>query len=73
LQVLTGKGAEIDITTASGRMVFGRISPPPANTPYRQLARGIAESKGWKSILSKTGRARNRVIGKLMLRALNDE
>jgi len=43
-----------------------------AETEYRQLARGIVESEGWKSVLSKTGRARNRAIGKLMLRALND-
>lgn len=41
-------------------------------TEYRQLARGIVESEGWKSLPSKTGRARNRAIGKLMLRALND-
>jgi len=44
-----------------------------AETEYRQLARGIVESEGWKSLPSKTGRARNRAIGKLMLRALNDE
>ncbi|MBY5827384.1 hypothetical protein HFN54_33805 [Rhizobium leguminosarum] len=43
-----------------------------AETEYRQLARGIVESEGWKSLPSKTGRARNRAIGKLMLRALND-
>ncbi len=44
-----------------------------AETEYRQLARGIVESEGWKSLPSKAGRARNRAIGKLMLRALNDE
>ncbi|WP_245007025.1 hypothetical protein [Rhizobium laguerreae] len=43
-----------------------------AETKYRQLARGIVESEGWKSLPSKTGRARNRAIGKLMLCALND-
>ena len=37
---------------------------------HRQLARGIFESEGWKSLPSKVGRARNRAIGKLMLRAL---
>lgn len=40
-------------------------------TEYRQLARGIVESEGWKSLPYKPGRARNRAIGKLMLRALN--
>lgn len=44
-----------------------------AETEYRQLARGIVESEGWKSLPPKTGRARNRAIGRLMLRALNDE
>jgi hypothetical protein len=44
-----------------------------AETEYRQLARGIVESEGWKSLPSKAGRARNRAIGRLMLRALNDE
>jgi hypothetical protein len=58
-------------------------APPPtraaslvnlrAETEYRQLARGIIQSEGWKSLPSKAGRARNRAIGKLMLRALNDE
>ncbi|TAY27324.1 hypothetical protein ELH88_29170 (plasmid) [Rhizobium ruizarguesonis] len=58
-------------------------APPPtratsvlnlrAETEYRQLARGIVESEGWKSLPSKPGRARDRAIGKLMLRALNDE
>lgn len=42
-----------------------------AETEYRQLARGMVESEGWKSLPSKAGRARNRAIGKLMLRALN--
>lgn len=55
--------------------------PPPARaasvlnlrseTEYRQLARSIVESDGWKSLPSKAGRAKNRAIGKLMLRALN--
>lgn len=44
-----------------------------AETGYRQLARGIIQSEGWKSLPAKAGRARNRAIGKLMLRALNDE
>jgi hypothetical protein len=44
-----------------------------AETEYRQLARSIVESDGWKSLPSKAGHARNRAIGKLMLRALNDE
>ena len=44
-----------------------------SETEYRQLARGIVESEGWKSLPSKAGRARNRAIGRLMLRALNDE
>lgn len=44
-----------------------------AETEYRQLARGIVESEGWKSLPFKAGRARNRAIGRLMLRALNDE
>jgi hypothetical protein len=44
-----------------------------AETEYRRLARGIVESEGWKSLQSKTGRARSRAIGRLMLRALNDE
>lgn len=43
-----------------------------AETEYRQLARGIVESEGWKSLPPKTGRARNRAIGRLMLRALNE-
>jgi hypothetical protein len=33
---------------------------------------GIVESESWKSLLSKTGRARNRAIGKLMRSALNN-
>ncbi len=44
-----------------------------AESEYRQLARSIVGSEGWKSLPSKTGRARSRAIGKLMLRALNDE
>lgn len=58
-------------------------APPPtraasvlnlrAETEYQQLARDIIESEGWQSLPSKTGRARSRAIGKLMLRALNDE
>lgn len=44
-----------------------------SETEYRQLARGIVGSQEWKSLPSKAGRARNRAIGKLMLRALNDE
>ncbi len=43
-----------------------------SETEYRQLARGIVESQGWSSLPPKSGRARNRAIGKLMLRALND-
>jgi hypothetical protein len=42
-----------------------------AETEYRQLAHGIVESEGWKSLPSKAGHARNRAIGRLMLRALN--
>jgi hypothetical protein len=42
-----------------------------SETEYRQLARGIVESEGWKSLPSKAGRARSRAIGKLMLCALN--
>jgi hypothetical protein len=58
-------------------------APPPtraasvvnlrAETEYRQLARGIIQSEGWKSLPAKAGRARSRAIGKLMLSALNDE
>lgn len=58
-------------------------APPPtraasvlnlrAETEYQQLARDIIKSQGWQSLPSKTGRARSRAIGKLMLRALNDE
>jgi hypothetical protein len=44
-----------------------------AETEYRQLARGIVESEGWKSLPPEAGRARSRAIGKLMLRALSDE
>lgn len=44
-----------------------------AETEYRQLARGIVGSQEWKSLPSKAGRARSRAIGRLMLRALNDE
>ncbi|CUX66847.1 hypothetical protein AGR4C_pb20008 [Agrobacterium tumefaciens str. Kerr 14] len=56
-------------------------APPPtrallnlrAEIEYRQLARGIIQSEGWQSLPTKAGRARNRAIGKLMLRAPNDE
>lgn len=40
-------------------------------TEYRQLARGIIQSEGWKSLPTNAGRARNRAIGKLMRCALN--
>jgi hypothetical protein len=43
-----------------------------SETEYRHLARGIVESQGWSSLPPKSGRARNRAIGKLMHRALND-
>lgn len=38
----------------------------------RKLASDIIQSQGWKSLPQKSGRARNRAIGRLMLRALND-
>ncbi|MBB3649268.1 hypothetical protein FHX14_005502 [Rhizobium sp. BK619] len=41
-------------------------------TEYRELASHIIRSQGWKSLPRQSGRARNRAIGKLMLRALND-
>jgi hypothetical protein len=50
----------------------------PSASPIKPLAEeffasrgGIVESESWKSLLSKTGRARNRAIGKLMRSALN--
>ncbi|MBB3165751.1 hypothetical protein FHS25_006263 [Rhizobium laguerreae] len=54
--------------------------PAPVTSPmnlrpepeYRKLASDIIRSQAWKSLPPKTGRARNRAIGKLMLRALND-
>lgn len=70
------------LETADARAALARAPPPKraasvvnlrAETEYRQLARGIIQSEGWKSLPSKAGRARNRAIGKLMLRALNDE
>ncbi|API55171.1 hypothetical protein BMW22_26655 (plasmid) [Rhizobium leguminosarum] len=39
---------------------------------YGKLATDIIQSAGWKSLPPKAGRARNRAIGRLMLRALND-
>ncbi|OOO42075.1 hypothetical protein BS629_34080 [Rhizobium leguminosarum bv. viciae USDA 2370] len=60
---------------------YHRASLPPraasviklrAETEYRQLARGIIGSQDWKALPSKEGRARNRAIGKLMHRALNN-
>ncbi|KAA9382427.1 hypothetical protein [Neorhizobium galegae] len=39
---------------------------------YRKLASDIIRSQDWKSLPQKSGRARDRAIGKLMLRALND-
>ncbi|WP_245507304.1 hypothetical protein [Rhizobium sp. PP-CC-3G-465] len=46
-----------------------KLRPEPE---YRQLASDIIRSQAWKSLPPKSGRARNRAIGKLMLRALND-
>lgn len=39
---------------------------------YWQLASDIIRSQAWKSLPQKAGRERNRAIGRLMLRALND-
>lgn len=39
---------------------------------YRQLASDIIRSQAWKTLPPKSGRARNRAIGRLMHRALND-
>ncbi|MVA63772.1 hypothetical protein [Agrobacterium vitis] len=39
---------------------------------YRKLASDIIYSQAWKSLPQKPGRERNRAIGRLMLRALND-
>lgn len=39
---------------------------------YRKLASDIIRSQAWKSLPQKAGRERNRAIGRLMLRALND-
>jgi hypothetical protein len=46
-----------------------RLRPEPE---YRQLASDIIRSQAWKSLPPKSGRARNRAIGRLMHRALND-
>ncbi|QKK28021.1 hypothetical protein FFM81_031495 (plasmid) [Rhizobium hidalgonense] len=41
---------------------------------YGKLATDIIQSDGWKSLPPKAGRARNRAIGRLMLRAsMTDE
>ncbi|CUX65103.1 hypothetical protein CFBP6626_23865 (plasmid) [Agrobacterium tumefaciens] len=46
-----------------------KLRPEPE---YRKLASDIIRSQAWKSLPPKSGRARDRAIGKLMLRALND-
>ncbi|MUO44718.1 TniQ family protein [Agrobacterium vitis] len=46
-----------------------KLRPEPE---YRQLASDIIRSQAWKSLPPKSGRARNRAIGRLMHRALND-
>ncbi|WP_236776064.1 hypothetical protein [Agrobacterium tumefaciens] len=46
-----------------------KLRPEPE---YRQLASDIIRSQAWKSLPQKAGRERNRAIGRLMLRALND-
>jgi len=45
-----------------------KLRPEPE---YRKLASDIIQSKAWKSLPPKSGRERNRAIGRLMHRALN--
>ncbi|TAU12960.1 hypothetical protein ELI13_38325 [Rhizobium ruizarguesonis] len=46
-----------------------KLRPEPE---YRKLASDIIRSQAWRSLPQKSNRARNRAIGRLMLRALND-
>jgi len=46
-----------------------KLRPEPE---YRKLASDMIHSQAWKSLPQKSGRERNRAIGRLMLRALND-
>ena len=46
-----------------------KLRPEPE---YGKLASDMIHSQAWKSLPQKSGRERNRAIGRLMLRALND-